>query len=167
MKPHQNRQNNYSSSKNTKQTIQFPRKTKQTHNITSVFCKIIHDFHGYTDLLWQIDRFFFEKEKNSSMSKKNIFLSFLVLEYIAKKGKQWKAQTLYIICEKLHKYVNKKNLCSRVPTEQQKNQQSTTTISITIEFCEKSEGEFTTLLVSQEVLKNRHCLLSFRYFLVS
>ena len=66
---------------------------------------------------WQI---FFEKEKNSSMSKKNIFLSFLVLEYIAKKGKNEKAQTLYIICEKLHKYVNKKNLCSRVPTEQQK-----------------------------------------------
>jgi len=29
----------------------FPEKTKQTHNITSVFCKIIHDFHGYTDLL--------------------------------------------------------------------------------------------------------------------
>ena len=115
---------------------------------------------------WQI--FFFEKEKkNSSMSKKNLFLSFLVLEYIAKKGKKWKAQTLYIICEKLHKYVNKKNLCSRVPTEQQKNQQSTTTISITIEFCEKSEGEFTTLLVSQEVLKNRHYLSSFRYFLVS
>jgi len=28
-----------------------------------------------------------------------------------------------------------------------------TTISITIEFCEKSEGKFTTLLVSQEVLK--------------
>lgn len=44
---------------------------------------------------------------------------------------------------------------------------TTTTISITIEFCEKSEGKFTTLLVSQEVLKNRHYLLSFRYFLVS
>jgi hypothetical protein len=44
---------------------------------------------------------------------------------------------------------------------------TTTTISITIVFCEKSEGKFTTLLVSQEVLKNRHYLLSFRYFLVS
>jgi hypothetical protein len=38
---------------------------------------------------------------------------------------------------------------------------STTTISITIEFLEKSEWEFTTLLLSQEVLKKQALSLKF------
>ena len=41
---------------------------------------------------------------------------------------------------------------------------TTTTISITIEFCEKSEGKFTTLLVSQEVLKKQTLSLKFSLF---
>jgi hypothetical protein len=78
-----------------------------------------------TDIRTCYDRltdFFLKKKKTAPCLRKKYLFKFLGSRIHRKKGKNEKAQTLYIICEKLHKYVNKKNLCSRVPTEQQKNQ---------------------------------------------